>query len=266
MIDGELVNFTSVILVVDRKVDTDPSEAIHEDVNFFETNYLKPDEVTANKYLSAVVYIISKMLINISPEFAWIKKVIPEHFQHVHSEISNKQTFWSYLALLPLSEQVNSDMVEILEYLNDFTLEMVWRTSGDPDAVKGLVDVVKSADSTDEQLDVAKSELLSLAKKKGLPLVIGDQLTYERAFIGKQLRKGNITVIERFDLLQLRLAMFHKLMAKVRKDYQVFLPSLSNVLDKGNLAYFRGRLSKHEITNEGSKIKKGERNQETDNI
>ena len=78
---------------------------------------------------------------------------------------------------------------------------------------------------------------MQLAKQKGLPSVIGDQLTYERAYIGKKLRNGNITAIERFELLQFRLAMFHMLMAKVRKDYSVFLPNLSNVLDKGNLAY-----------------------------
>ena len=94
-------------------------------------------------------------------------------------------------------------------------------------------------------------------KKKGLPSVIGDQLTYERAFVAKELRKGNITAIERFDLLQFRMAMFHELMAKLRKDYALFLPSLSNILDKGTLAYFRARLSKHEITNDGNKIKKG---------
>ena len=198
------------------------------------------------------------MLIKLSPKFAWIKQVVPETFQHEYSEVSTKPTFWSYLALLPLSEQVNSDMVKILEFLNEFTLEMVWRTSNEPENVKALIDVVKSSDSTDEEVSVAESELLALAKKKGLPLVIGDQLTYERAFIGKQLRKGNITAIERFDMLHLRLAMFHELMAKVRKDYQVFLPSLSNVLDKGNLAYFRARLSKHEITNDGNKIKKGQ--------
>jgi hypothetical protein len=49
-------------------------------------------------------------------------------------------------------------------------------------------------------------------------------------------------------------------MSKISKDFALFLPSLSNSLDKGNLAYFRARLSKHGISNEGDKIKKGELN------
>jgi hypothetical protein len=75
-----------------------------------------------------------------------------------------------------------------------------------------------------------------------------------------KLRKGNITQIESFDLLHFRMAMFHELMAKVCKDFAVFLPSLSNSLDRGNLAYFRARLSKHDVSNEENKIKKGQKN------
>ena len=42
---------------------------------------------------------------------------------------------------------------------------------------------------------------MEIAKKKGLKIMIGDQLTYERAPVGKKLRKGNITKIETFDVL-----------------------------------------------------------------
>ena len=60
--------------------------------------------------------------------------------------------------------------------------------------------------------------------------------------------------------------MFHLLMAKVRRDYSEFLPSLANVLDRGNLALFRARLSKHEISNDGNKIKKGEKHTDSLNF
>ena len=260
IIDGNLVNFTSVILIADRKTESDLSDEIPKDKDFFRKEYLKLDEHSEHKYMSAIFHILGNMLVKLSPNFQWIRKFIPKEFRHEYSEISNKQTFWSYLALLPLSEQKNCDMVEILSFVNDFTLEMLWKTARNPDETKLLIDVIKSDDSSDEEVDQAEAELMEIAKQKGLPSVIGDQLTYERAFIGKKLRKGNITKIESFDLLQFRLAMFHELMAKVCKDFSVFLPSLSNSLDKGNLSYFRARLSKHEISNEGNKIKKGQRN------
>ena len=259
VVDGELINFTSVILIADRKTDTDLSEDLHDDMDFFEPGYLKLEKRSEDKYLDGVVYILAKSLAKVSPKFDWIKSLMPKVFEHNYSSVSNKSTFWSYVALLPLSEQKNADMVEILNFINEFTLDVLWRTSSDPVRVKTLIDVLKSNDSTDEDVRVAESDLVVLAKKKGLPLIIGDQLTYERAFVGKELRKGNITAIERFDLLQFRMAMFHLMMAKVRRDYSEFLPSLSNVIDRGNWASFRARLSKHEICNDGNKIKKGEK-------
>ena len=161
--------------------------------------------------------------------------------------------------MLPLSEQKNSDMVEILEFLNEFTLEMLWKTADEPAVVKAWIDTIKDGETSDDEVELAEVKLMELAKTKGLPSMIGDQLTFERAFIAKKLRKGSITKIESFDLLQFRLAMFHELMAKVRRDFSTFLPNLTNTQDKGNLAYFRARLSKYEITNDGDKIKKGEK-------
>ena len=266
VIDGELTNFTSVILIADRGTDSKLSDEVKEDVNFFDPDYLKLDKELEDKYMNAVIHIVANALINISPDFTWIRGLIPKNFEHSYSATTNKPTFWSYVALLPLSEQKNADMVEILSFLNEFNLDVLIETSEDPDRMKNLIAVLKDNDSSDEEVSIAESELVAAAKKKGLPLIIGDQLTYERAFIGKELRKGNITAIERFDLLQLRLAMFHLLMAKVRRDYSEFLPSLTNVLDRGNLAFFRARLSKHEISNDGSKIKKGEKHTDSLNF
>ena len=258
IIDGNLVNFTSILIIVDRKKDRDHTDLIQTEKNFFTEEYLKLDPHSEQKLMSAVVHILSNILITVSPKFNWIRKYIAKDFKHENSELSNRPTFWSYLALLPLSEQKNSDMVEILDYINEFTLEILWKTAEDPQKIKLLIDIIKSDASPDEDVEKAESELMRLAKQRGLPSIIGDQLTYERAFIGKKLRKGNITNIESFDLLQFRMAMFHELMSKISKDYSLFLPSLSNTLDKGNLAYFRARLSKHEISNDGDKIKKGE--------
>ena len=259
-INGNLENFTLVILVAVPEAFDDLSRLVDnsESASFFDKEYLKLDQLSEAKYMSAVVHILGHKLRNICPSFAWIRNVLDTEFTHKSSECTNKQTFWSYLSLLPLSEQKNSDMVEILNFCNEFTLEMLWKTSENPRDVKSLIDIVKGCDATDEVVEIAENELMELAKMKGLPSIIGDQLTYERAFIGQKLRQGAITKIESFQLLKFRLAMFHALMAKVRQDYKEFLPSLSNILDKGNLAYFRARLSKHEITNDGDKIKKGE--------
>ena len=166
-------------------------------------------------------------------------------------------TFWSYIFLLPLSEQKNSDMVEILDKINDLFVEVLTLSSDKPELAKKYIAVLLNSQSTDQEIATAENELMKIAKIKGLPFVIGDQLTYERAFIAKELRRGNITSIERLDFLLLRLAPFHLLMAKVGRDFKIFLPSLTNILDKGTLAYIRARLSRHEITNDGDKIKKG---------
>ena len=149
-------------------------------------------------------------------------------------------------------------MVEILEFLNEFTLEILYKTSEEPEVVKAWIITIKDPDAPDAEVKTAQVKLKQLAEDMGIPCVIRDLLTYERAFIGKQLRSGSITSIERFEFLQFRLAMFHEVMAKVRRDFSTFLPSLKNTIDKGNMAYFRARLSKHDITNDGDKIKKGE--------
>ena len=260
VVNGTLVNFTSVILVVDRETGRELStETENSGKNFFGANYLGLDENCKKKLMAAVTHILGHMLVKILPAFGWINTFLSTKFEHELSEIADKPTFWSYIGLLPLSEQKNSDMVEILDFLNEFTLEMLWKTAEDPESVKSWIDTIKNCESADEEVELAESKLMKLAQTKGLPSVIGDQLTYERAFIAKKLRSGSINKIESFDLLQFRLAMFHELMAKVRKDYSTFLPTLSNTLDKGTLAYFRARLSKHDITNDGDKIKKGEK-------
>jgi hypothetical protein len=102
----------------------------------------------------------------------------------------------------------------IENFINNPLLEMLWKTSDNPNEVRSMIDIIRGKDSSDEQVESATAELMKIAEKKGLPSVIGDQLTYERASIGKQLRKGKITVIESFHLLRFRLAMFHALMAK----------------------------------------------------
>ena len=258
VIEGNLVHFTSVILVADRKQDSELSEEIPGEQNLFTEDYLKLNDFSQLKYMSAITHILGNMLIKSSCNFHWIRKFIPKEFKHEHSEVANKQTFWSYLALLPLSEQKNADMVEILQYLNEFTLEMLSKTARDPSQVEKLIDIIKGDASSDIDVEEAQAELMKVAQKKGLPSIIGDQLTFERAFVAKELRKGNITMIESFSLMQFRMAMFHELMAKLSKDFSTFLPSLSNSLDRGNLAHFRARLSRHDISNDESKIKKGE--------
>ena len=116
----------------------------------------------------------------------WIRKFVLQEYEHEHSQISNQPTFSSYLGLLPLSELKNCDMVEILSFLNEFTLEMLWKTSSDPETTKLLIDTIKKEDTCDEDVEQAEEVLMNLAKLKGLPCVIGDQLTYERAAIGKK--------------------------------------------------------------------------------
>ena len=185
--------------------------------------------------------------------------VLGSQYRHKLSDYSDQQTFWSYIALLPLSEQNNAEMVQILEFLHELTLEIYWKTAKDPELVKAWIDTIKDSSASEEDMEAAQKHLKDLAKEKGVPSVIGDLLTYERAFVGKQLRSGSINCIEKFDFLQFRLAMFHELMAKLMRDYSTFLPNLTNTLDKGNIAYFRARLSKHEITNIGDKIKKGKK-------
>ena len=74
---------------------------------------------------------------------------------------------------------------------------MLWRTSDTPSEVRSLINIIKDKESTDDQVESATAKLMEIAEKRGVPSVIGDQLTYERASIGKQLRNGNITVIER---------------------------------------------------------------------
>ena len=257
VVNGTLVHFTSVILVADRKKQTDLSKDVESpDDEMFEPNYLKLCEEDNEKYLSAAVFIIGKLLAKVAPRFDWITDVIGDEYQHELSEYSNKKTFWSYIALLPLSEQKNSEMVEVLDFLNELSLEIFWKTAEEPEVVKDWIETVRNPGSSDMDVELAQSKLSALAEAKGLPSVIGDLLTYERAFVAMKLRSGSITGIERFDLMKFRLAMFHEKMAKIRRDYSTFLPSLTNTLDKGNLAFFRARLSKHDITNDGDKIKK----------
>ena len=70
VIDGELVNFTSVILVADRLTDTSPSDEVKIDFPFFEPDYLKLDEYSKEKYFSAVFHIIGNIPADMSPEFS----------------------------------------------------------------------------------------------------------------------------------------------------------------------------------------------------
>ena len=257
VIDGELVNFTSIILIVDRSPCDTFSTEVCSNQDFFHSSYLRLNEHDELKYMDAVVHILANKLATISSKYAWLREIIPSKFCHSCSNIADLETFWSYVSLLPLSEQKNADMVEVLDHINEYFLDVLCNTEEHSADVKRLIAVLKSSDSTDEDVARAETHLLNIAKRRGLLLIIGDQLTYERAFISKQLRKGSITSIERFDLLRFRLAMFHLLMAKLRKDYELYMPNMSNVFDRSTMAFIRARLSKHEITNEGDRIKKG---------
>jgi hypothetical protein len=124
MLDGNLVHFTSVIVVAEPMPHSDLSSKLDgsKSEDFFKPEYMKLDQESEKKYLSAILHILGHLLLKICPSFGWIENVIPMEFKHTMSEFSDQQSFWSYLSLLPLSEQKNSDMVDILSFLNEFTL------------------------------------------------------------------------------------------------------------------------------------------------
>ena len=82
IINGELVHFTSVMLVADRSNTESLSEQIDLDRDFFNPSALNLDNESMSKYMEAVVYILGKCLTGMSTKFSWIKDVLPENFVH----------------------------------------------------------------------------------------------------------------------------------------------------------------------------------------
>ena len=117
-----------------------------------------------------MTFILCHLLAKVCPPFVWIKAVLD--YKHELSRDTDDQTFWSYIALLPLSEEKNNDMVEILEFLNEFTLEMLWKTAEEPEVVRSWIDTIKGSESDDDEVKLAEWNLMELAKTKGLPLKI----------------------------------------------------------------------------------------------
>ena len=73
VVDGNLVNFTSVILIADRKTEIEHCPETEE--NFFDAKYLELDEICKKKYISAVTHILGHLLAKVCPSFGWIKTV-----------------------------------------------------------------------------------------------------------------------------------------------------------------------------------------------
>ena len=63
-------------------------------------------------------------------------------------------------------------MVEILEFLNEFTLEILYKTSEEPEVVKAWISTIKEPDAPDAEVKTAQVKLKQLAEDMGIPCVI----------------------------------------------------------------------------------------------
>ena len=182
VVNGNVVNFTSIILVADRNTGDGLDTEVELLENYLQDpGYLKLNEENRAKYLSGAVFVLGRLLMKIYPvKFGWIQMVLGSQYRHKLSDYSDQQTFWSYIALLPLSEQNNAEMVQILEFLHELTLEIYWKTAKDPELVKAWIDNIKDSSASEEDMEAAQKHLKDLAKEKGVPSVIGDLLTYEK--------------------------------------------------------------------------------------
>ena len=96
-----------------------------------------------------------------------LKKIIVQllstFFQNFHQSLHGSEQVSPmnpskncYVALLSLSEQKNHELVQILSTINEFTLEILVKTAEDSNCVQTRIDVIKSSDSTDEEVGVAE--------------------------------------------------------------------------------------------------------------
>ena len=97
VVNGTLVNFTSIILVADRKTGTEPRD-VEKDLE--DPNYLKLNQESREKYASASTFVLGHMLAKLYPKFSWMKTLLGHVYTHTLSEQANEASFWSYIALL----------------------------------------------------------------------------------------------------------------------------------------------------------------------
>ena len=79
---------------------------------------------------------------------------------------------------------------------------------------------IKDLESNDDECLAAEKRISKIAHDFGIPCIFGDLLTFERFRTGKRIRKGSVTILERFDLLRFDLSIFHLKMNRTILEFQ----------------------------------------------
>ena len=123
VVNGNLVHFTSVILVADRKtaemLDTEVTTMENE---LHDPGYLKLTGESREKYLSGAVFVLGHILMKIYPlNFGWVQKVLGSQYRHTLS----KYMIWYFLFNIPYISDINISIflyifLQIIERLKLF--------------------------------------------------------------------------------------------------------------------------------------------------
>ena len=195
-----------------------------------------------------------------NPSLKWVAKHFPVHHQHPFKGTASNRTIVHIEPPIFENEMLLQKMVIILSRIQEaylLYLSQCLDTEEEREKFQKAKSAVLSASCPKEELETAEELLKATAKKHGLLIVYGDQLSVKNALNAIRLRKSAFTIIERFwFILTVRLGDFHLHMNVIEKNIVAMMPSLEDSTDRMTLSFMKNFLMRKGITNKPQQIKK----------
>lgn len=171
------------------------------------------------EHLKTVVAItLGRLFSDNIPGVSWMKSVLPNHYSHPNSNSTKKPAILYTKKPLYLSEQVNSEMIELCEREQVSFLQLVGASLPPEERLQYSEDlcIIQAEECDVDVREAAEARVHEAVLVAGEWIGHGDLLTMERFYVAKRLRQGSVTAFERLEFLRFfRLELFHLKMNKV---------------------------------------------------
>ena len=151
--------------------------------------------------LKVVTITLGRIFAASVPGYGWMKKFLPNHYTLPESVKEVKPSICLTKKPLYLQETSNNDIVKIVQQEQlDFLLLVAEQMEDKIGYLKDL-DVIRDKDCPRERREGAEDRIHAAVKFAGEFIGHGDQLTRDRFYIAKRLRRSAVTAFERLDFV-----------------------------------------------------------------
>ena len=199
-----------------------------------------------------------RVIAEVRPEAAKLKKFLPAHHKHENSEKKITPAMAFIIKPYALQETKNPDTIKLLLKIQRQYLRSVAKSKGDDPSFLNLLRVLEDAEIDEPEREAAEETVKIACLEFGELVLHGDLLTVKMIQEAIMLMSGSATAFGRLEYIgPCRLQLLHMKMKKVSQDYSLCMKQEVNFDDVLSLPWLTA-LTRMKVSNKEKDIKKND--------